>query len=74
MSEERLSNLSLISIEQEQARKLELDELINDFAKKKYEAPITFFKILNQVTSLNMHLMLSQVLLLLVHNNQLKVG
>ncbi|KAK9509376.1 hypothetical protein O3M35_006707 [Rhynocoris fuscipes] len=31
MSEERLSDF--ISIEQEQARKLELDELINDFAK-----------------------------------------
>ncbi|GFW82918.1 uncharacterized protein TNCV_2209701 [Trichonephila clavipes] len=34
MSEERLSYLSLISIEQEEARKIELDELIIDFAKK----------------------------------------
>ncbi|GFX05380.1 hypothetical protein TNCV_1645801 [Trichonephila clavipes] len=34
MSEERLSYLSLISIEQQEARKIELDELITDFAKK----------------------------------------
>ncbi|GFV66284.1 uncharacterized protein TNCV_2736981 [Trichonephila clavipes] len=35
MSEERLSYLSLISIEQQEARKIELDELITDFAMKK---------------------------------------
>ncbi|GFV85266.1 hypothetical protein TNCV_928971 [Trichonephila clavipes] len=34
MSEERLSYLSVISIEQQEARKIELDELITDFAKK----------------------------------------
>ncbi|GFY18508.1 hypothetical protein TNCV_2397351 [Trichonephila clavipes] len=34
MSEERLSYLSLISIEQQEARKIELHELITDFAKK----------------------------------------
>ncbi|GFX14148.1 hypothetical protein TNCV_1766421 [Trichonephila clavipes] len=34
MSEEMLSYLSLISIEQQEARKIELDELITDFAKK----------------------------------------
>lgn len=34
MSEERLCDLSLISIEQEHARKLDLDDLINNFAKK----------------------------------------
>ncbi|GFW75733.1 uncharacterized protein TNCV_4429161 [Trichonephila clavipes] len=34
MSEERLSYLSLISIEQQEARKIELYELITDFAKK----------------------------------------
>ncbi|GFX62574.1 hypothetical protein TNCV_4867371 [Trichonephila clavipes] len=34
MSEERLSYLSLISIEQQETRKIELDELITDFAKK----------------------------------------
>ncbi|GFX84430.1 uncharacterized protein TNCV_1602231 [Trichonephila clavipes] len=37
MSEERLSYLSLISIEQQEARKIELDELITDFAKKNTE-------------------------------------
>ncbi|GFU77933.1 transposable element Tc1 transposase [Trichonephila clavipes] len=34
MSEERLSYLSLISIEHQETRKIELDELITDFAKK----------------------------------------
>ncbi|GFV27814.1 uncharacterized protein TNCV_1945611 [Trichonephila clavipes] len=34
MSEERLSYLSLISIQQQEARKFELDELITDFTKK----------------------------------------
>ncbi|GFV30557.1 uncharacterized protein TNCV_41821 [Trichonephila clavipes] len=34
MSEERLSYLSLINIEQQETRKIELDELITDFAKK----------------------------------------
>ncbi|GFW29323.1 uncharacterized protein TNCV_742651 [Trichonephila clavipes] len=34
MSKERLSYLSLISIEQQEARKIELYELITDFAKK----------------------------------------
>ncbi|GFU43779.1 dimer_Tnp_hAT domain-containing protein [Trichonephila clavipes] len=42
MSEERLSYLSLISIEQKEARKIELDELITDFAKQKCETSIAF--------------------------------
>ncbi|GFU36375.1 hypothetical protein TNCV_4915971 [Trichonephila clavipes] len=33
--EEKLSHLSLINIEQQEERKIELDELITDFAKKK---------------------------------------
>ncbi|GFX30672.1 zinc finger MYM-type protein 1 [Trichonephila clavipes] len=43
MSEERLSYLSLISIEQQEARKFELDEFITDFAKKNVRRQSLFF-------------------------------
>ncbi|GFW52384.1 uncharacterized protein TNCV_2796421 [Trichonephila clavipes] len=45
VSEERLSYLSLISIEQE-ARKIELDELITDFAKKNVRRQTLFCNLL----------------------------
>ncbi|GFV15310.1 uncharacterized protein TNCV_4833381 [Trichonephila clavipes] len=51
MSEERLAYLSLISIEQQEARKIELDELKTDLAKKNVRRQSLFCDLLLECSS-----------------------